>query len=174
VTRETSFLPSLHFLWCMAQRLLHVLTKFYYRSMPCFASNSPAKGPTCSAKDSLAKGPSYTMRLRQITKYVAKSVTKYDANPHSTMQDTPSIVFLISKQVIPFRTCGGTCCPRVSTHKIRSSADSSTTCHDGINHLHHSNHCSNYSIDPHMVNSHVTDRRPQYSHKDTGQTQHHK
>jgi hypothetical protein len=68
---------------------------------------------------------------------------------------TQPLVFLISKQVAPYRTCGGTYCPGVSTPKIRSLADSSTTCYDGINHLHHSNHCSNHNIDPHMVKSHL-------------------
>jgi hypothetical protein len=33
----------------------------------------------------------------------------------------------------------------------------STTCHDGINHLHHFNHCSNYFIDPH--HGQLTSRR---------------
>jgi hypothetical protein len=72
---------------------------------------------------------------------------------HSSEQDT--IVFLISKQATPYRTRGVTCCPGVSTPKIRSLANSSTTCHDGINHLHHSNHCSNHIISPHTVNSHL-------------------
>jgi hypothetical protein len=65
---------------------------------------------------------------------------------HSTEHDTQPIAYLISKQVIPYRTGGGTCCPMVSTPKIQSLADSSMTWHDGINHL---NHCSNHSIDPH-------------------------
>jgi hypothetical protein len=82
-------------------------------------------------------------------------VTKYDVIPHSTEQDTQPIAFLISKQVVPYRTHGGTCCPVVSTPMIRSLADSSTTCHDGINHFHHSNRCSNHSIDPHTVTSHL-------------------
>jgi hypothetical protein len=69
--------------------------------------------------------------------------------PHSTEQDTLPIVFLISRQVIPYRTCGGTCCSGVSTPKIQSLAESSTTCHDSINHLYHFNHCSNHSTDPH-------------------------
>jgi hypothetical protein len=76
-------------------------------------------------------------------------------NPHSTEQDTPPIVFLISKQVILYRTRGSTCCPGVSTPKIRSLVDSSTTYHDGTSHLHHSNHCSNHIIDLHTVNSHL-------------------
>jgi hypothetical protein len=37
--------------------------------------------------------------------------------------------FIISQQVDPYRTCGGTCCPVVSTPKIRSLADSSMTSH---------------------------------------------
>jgi hypothetical protein len=81
--------------------------------------------------------------------------TKNDAHPHSTEQDTPPIAVLISKQVIPYQTRGGTCCPGVSTPKIRSIADLSTTCHVGINHLHHSNHCSNHNIDPHTITSHL-------------------
>jgi hypothetical protein len=47
--------------------------------------------------------------------------------PHSTEYNTQPIVFLISKQDIPYRTHGGTCCPRVSTPKIWSLVDSSMT-----------------------------------------------
>jgi hypothetical protein len=94
------------------------------------------------------------------TRYLNLSCTmwawaKSQANPHSSKQDTQIIVFLISKQAAPYRTRGGTCCPRVSTPKIRCLAYSSTTCHDDINHLHHLNDCSNHSIDPHMVKSHL-------------------
>jgi hypothetical protein len=112
---------------------------------------SPIKCPTYSAKVSLTKGPSRTMWVRCFTKYD----TKYDVLPHSTEQDTLVIVFLISKQVIPYRTRGGTCCPVMSTPKIQSLADSSNICHDGINHPHHSNHCSNHIINRHTVNSHL-------------------
>jgi hypothetical protein len=114
-------------------------SEFWGVTTSCFATDSPAKGPSCP------------MWLKQIT----KCDTKNDVNPHSTKQNTQLISFLISKQAIPYQTRGGTCCPAVSTHKIWSLADSSTTCHDGINHLHHSNHCSNHSIDPHTVNSHL-------------------
>jgi hypothetical protein len=91
--------------------------------------------------------------------------TKNDVHPHSTEQDTQPIVVpeqdtqpitvLISKQVVPYRTHSDTCCTGVSTPKIRSLADSTTTFHDSINHLHHFNHCSKYSIDPHTANSHL-------------------
>jgi hypothetical protein len=81
--------------------------------------------------------------------------TKYGVIPHSIEQDTLPIVFIISRQAIPYRICGGKYCLEVSTLKIWSLADLSTTCHDGINHLHHSNHCSNHNINPHTVNSHI-------------------
>jgi hypothetical protein len=100
------------------------LTKVYYKSMQCFAMDSPTKGPACSAKVSPTKGPSCTMWFRRFTKYV----TMYDANPHSTGQGTQHITFLISKEAIPYQTRGGTCCLVVSIPKIRSLADLSTTC----------------------------------------------
>jgi hypothetical protein len=148
-------LPFLHYLWCMYQRSQHAVTKVYYRSISCFATDSPAKGSACSAKYSPAKVPSCIMWFRWITKYVIKYDTKNDANPHSTKQDTQPITFLISRQAISYRKRGGTCCHGVSTPKIRSLVDSSTTCHDSINHLHHSNYCSNHNIDPHTVISHL-------------------
>jgi hypothetical protein len=95
------------------------------------------------------------MWFRQITKYFTMYVTKNYANPHSTKQYTLPIAFQINKQVVLYRTRGGTCCPGVFITKIWSSADSSTTYHDGINHLHHSNHCSNYIIDSYTVNLHL-------------------
>jgi hypothetical protein len=33
------------------------------------------------------------------------------SHPHSTEHDTQPIAYLISKQVIPYRTRGDTCCP---------------------------------------------------------------
>jgi hypothetical protein len=138
----------------MAQRSLHVITKVYYRSMSCFATDSPSKAPLAVLKIP-HQSPSCTVWFRQITKYVTKFDTKYDANPHSTEKDTLPIAFLISWQVVPYRARGGICYPRVSTPKIWSLADSSTTCHDHINHLHHSNHCWNHIIDLHTVTSHL-------------------
>jgi hypothetical protein len=60
------------------------------------------------------KGPSCTMWFWHFTKYETKSAS----NPHSTKQDIQPIAFLISKQVIPYWTRGGTCCPGGSTPKI--------------------------------------------------------
>jgi hypothetical protein len=135
----------------MAQRSIHAIINVHYRSMSCFAMIFGTNGPACSAKISRTNVPSCTMRERQFTKYV----TKYDVIPHPTEKDTLPIAFLFSRQAIPYRTRGGTCCHVVSTPKIWSLLDSSTTCHDGINHLHHSNHCSNHSIDSHTVISHL-------------------
>jgi hypothetical protein len=44
-------------------------------------------------------------------------------------QDKLTRAFLISQQVVSYRTRGGTCCPGVSTPTIRSLADSSMTNH---------------------------------------------
>jgi hypothetical protein len=120
---------------CHYKGLLHEYVMLCY----CFPL-----GPACSAKISPI-GPSCTMW----------AWANHRAISHSSEQDTQPIVFLISKQVAPYRTNCGTCCPGVSTPKIRSLVDSSTTCHDDINHLHHSNHCSNHNIDPHKAKSHL-------------------
>jgi hypothetical protein len=144
-------LPILHYHWWMAHRSLHVITKVYDTSMSCFSMVSQTNSPACSAKVSRTNVSSCTMWIRRFTKYV----TKYDVIPHSTEQGTLPIVFLISTQVVSYWTCGGTCCPGESTPMIQSLADSSTTCHDGINHLHNSDLCSNHSSNPHTVNSHL-------------------
>jgi hypothetical protein len=78
---------------------------------------------------SAQNGPSCTMWFRQFTKNVTKTDHKVWGHPHSTEHDTQPILYLISKQVIPYRTHGGTYYPGVSTHKIQSLADSSMTNH---------------------------------------------
>jgi hypothetical protein len=70
-------------------------------------------------------GPFCTMWIRQFTQMGHTD----RSHPHSTEHDTQPIAYLISKQAIPHRTRGGTCCPRGSTPKIRSFADSSMTSH---------------------------------------------
>jgi hypothetical protein len=149
VSIETSFLPWLHFLGCMAQRSLHVFTKIYYRSMSCFAMVLWTSGPHLQCKGFPHKCP--------LLHNVAQEGHKVWCHFHSTEHDTQPIVYLISKQVVPYRTRGGTCCPGVSTPKIQSLPDSSTSCCDGINHLHHCNHCSNHSINHH--HGQLTSRR---------------
>jgi hypothetical protein len=131
----------------MAQISLHAITKVYYRSMSYFAIVSWTNNPAYSTKVSWTNIPSCTMWERRFT--------KYDVIPHPTEEYTLPIVFLISRQAIPYWTRGGTSCPRVSTPKIRSLADLSTRCHDVINRLYHSNQYSNHIINPHTVNSHL-------------------
>jgi hypothetical protein len=50
--------------------------------------------------------------------------------PHTTKQDSQPTTPLISKQAVPYQTCGSTWCPVVSTPKTRSIADSSITNHN--------------------------------------------
>jgi hypothetical protein len=49
--------------------------------------------------------------------------------PDTTEQDSQPTTSIISKQVIPYQTCGGTCCHGVSTPKTWSLVDSSMTNH---------------------------------------------
>jgi hypothetical protein len=50
----------------------------------------------------IQSGPSYTMWFRQFTKDVTKTDHKDRRHPHSTDHDTQPIVYLISKQVVPY------------------------------------------------------------------------
>jgi hypothetical protein len=100
---ENLLLAILYFLWCVAQRSLHVVTKVYYRSW----------APLAVLTFPLTSGPSCTMWIH---------VTSY-AFSRTTEQDTLHIVFLISKQVVPYQTRDDTCCPMLSTHKTWSLAD---------------------------------------------------
>jgi hypothetical protein len=107
------------------------------RSMSCFATDFPSKASLV-----VLRIPHQRPLLHQVVQANHKvchiNDIKNDAHLHSIKQNTQPIPFLISKEVIPYRTNSGTCCPGVSTLKIRSIADSSTTWHDDINHLHHS------------------------------------
>jgi hypothetical protein len=69
------------------------------------------------------------MWFRQFTKNVTKTDHKDRSHHYSTEHDTQPITYLINKQVVPYQTRGDTCCPGVSTSKIRSLADSSMKNH---------------------------------------------
>jgi hypothetical protein len=56
-------------------------------------------------------GPFCTMWFKQFTKKVTQTGHRDRSHPHSTEHDTHPIAYLISKQAVPYRTCGGTCCP---------------------------------------------------------------
>jgi hypothetical protein len=85
--------------------------------------------PACSAMVFHINVPSCITWFRQFTKYVTKTDHKVWCHPHSTEHDTQPISYLISKQALPYWTCGGSYCPGVSTPKIRSLADLSITNH---------------------------------------------
>jgi hypothetical protein len=85
--------------------------------------------PLAVLRFSAQSGLSCTMWFRQFTKNVTKTDHNDRRHPHSTEHDTQSIVYLISKQAVPYQTRGDTCYHDVSTPKIRSLADSSMTNH---------------------------------------------
>jgi hypothetical protein len=113
----------------MTQRSLYAVTKAYYKSMSCFATDSYIKWPRLQCRGFPHKvapftpcGSGSSQRMSQ------RRVTKTGAIPTQS-STTQLIAYLISKQVVPYRTCGGTCCPGESTPKIRSLADPSMTSH---------------------------------------------
>jgi hypothetical protein len=74
-------------------------------------------------------GPFCTMWFRQFTKNVTKTGHTDRSHPHSTEHDTQPIAYLISKQVVSYRTHGDTYCPGGSTPKIWFLAESNMTSH---------------------------------------------
>jgi hypothetical protein len=97
---------------------MHALLRFSDKRYPLAVLRLPAQSI-----------PSCTMRFRQFIKNVTKTDHKVWCHPHPTEHDTPPIAYLISKQAVPYRTRGATCCPGVSTPKIWSLEDSSMTNH---------------------------------------------
>jgi hypothetical protein len=55
--------------------------------------------------------PFCTVWFRQFTKNVTKTGHTDRSHPHLIEHDTQPIAYLISKQVVPYQTCGGTCYP---------------------------------------------------------------
>jgi hypothetical protein len=99
------------------------------------------------------------------------------SNSHSFEQRTLPITPLISKQVIPYRTNGGTYCPRVPTPKIHSIVDSSMTIYFtwwnpivSTNPIHAQTTASILT----MVTSHHDRWKTKTLNNNTSQTQHHK
>jgi hypothetical protein len=125
--------------------------------MSCFATVSPIRAPLIVLRFPLPRAPHAP----------CGSHAKHHALPHATEQDTLLIASLIRKQVIPYRTRGGTGCSGRSTPKNWSLAYSSGTNHiTGRTYLlHHSTPCSNHNIDPLPRSTHILkDGRPQLSH----------
>jgi hypothetical protein len=95
----------------------------------CFATVPDIRSPIAVLRFPVQHDPFYTMWFSQFTKNVTKTDHKEGSHPHSTEHDTEPTAYLISKQAIPYRIYGATCCPGVSTPKILSLADLSMTSH---------------------------------------------
>jgi hypothetical protein len=70
----------------------------------------------CSAKVYHTK----RLLLHHVVQAVHKIDHKEGSHPHSTEHNTQPTTYLISKQAVPYRTRGGSCCPGGSTPKIRA------------------------------------------------------
>jgi hypothetical protein len=103
----------------MAQRSLHVVTKVYYGSYAklCQGSTQYPSNAKVSWGSRSTMTPLALCEPERVTTPISHS------SEHGTLPTTS----LIIKQVVPYRTRGSTCCPRVSTPKNRSLADSSMT-----------------------------------------------
>jgi hypothetical protein len=63
-------------------------------------------------------GPFCTIWFRQFTQNVTQTGHTDKSHAHSTEHDTEPTAYLFSRQAIPYRTHGGTCCLGGSTPKI--------------------------------------------------------
>jgi hypothetical protein len=106
----------------MAQKSLHVVTKIYYGSYAklCQGSMQYHSIAMVSRGSRGTMAPLAPCELGRVT----------TPTFHSSEQGTLPTASQIIKQVVPYRTCGGTYCPRVFTPMTQSLADSSM-----INHI---------------------------------------
>jgi hypothetical protein len=118
--------------WCEARRSLHAFTKVNPRLHVLLCHRFPLVG-----YNRIPSGPfhsCYGFPLLNTTEYPQANLAPCGlvgiAIPVPLIQqDKLTRAFLISQQVILYRTCGGTCCSRVSTPTIWSLADLSMTIH---------------------------------------------
>jgi hypothetical protein len=163
----------------MAQRSLHAFTKVNPDRLSCFAIGFPLLGITLypQAPFAIAKVSPCCVSLCTLRPPLAPCGLVGIAIPVSHFrQGKLTRDFLISQQAIPYRTRGGTCCPRVSTPKTRSLADSSMTSHISwrnptVSTI--SNLAQTTTSILTRVKSHLDGWKTKHSHKDTSQTQHH-
>jgi hypothetical protein len=152
----------------MTQRSLHAVTKVYYvlNAQLCQGSTQYHSIAKVSRGSRGTMAPLASCEPGWVT----------TPNSHSSEQGTLPTASLISKQVIPYWTHGGTCCPGVSTPMTRSLADSSMTNHITWRILTVStipNLTQTTTSNLTMVKSHLDGWETKHSHKDTSQTQHH-
>jgi hypothetical protein len=134
--------------------------------MLCYGFPWP-RVPACSAKLSSCLEPLLHL-VDQITLCVFPLTSKQDSQPTAS---------LISKQVVPYRTHGGTCCHGVSTPKTRSLADSSMINHNSwwiptVSTI--PTHAQTTASNLTTVNSHLDGWKTNTLNNNTSQTQHYK
>jgi hypothetical protein len=125
VTREPPFCHS-YTSFCVWLRDHNMgLQRLTLDRISCFAIGFPYFGQQNTRMPLLQLQRFSHIGYNRITSHPSCTLRPYryshTSPPHPARQLT--IAFLISQQVIPYRTCGGTCCPEVSTPKIRSLAD---------------------------------------------------
>jgi hypothetical protein len=100
--------------------------------MSCFAIGFPLLGTTeyPQAPFTIAKvSPSWVKQNTLMAPLAPCALIGIAIPVLRFRQDILTRAFLISQQVILYRTRGGTCCPGVSTPEIRSLVDSRMTSH---------------------------------------------
>jgi hypothetical protein len=152
----------------MAHRSLHFITKVYYGSYAklCQGSTQYHSIAKVSQGSHGTTAPLAPCERGWVTM----------SNSHSSEQGTLHTTSQISKQAVPYRTHGGTCCPGVSSPMTQFLADSSMTNYftwriptvPTIPNL-----AQTTSSNLTTVKSHHDGWKTKHSHKDTSQTQHH-
>jgi hypothetical protein len=100
--------------------------------MSCFAIGFPLLGITVypQAPFAIAKvAPSWVQQNTLMAPLAPCGLVGIAIPVPCFRQDKLTRAFLISQQAVPYQTCGGTCCPGVSTPQIWSLADLSMTSH---------------------------------------------
>jgi hypothetical protein len=96
----------------MAQRSLHAVTKVYYGSYAKLCEGSTQHHSIAK----VSRGSRGTMTPLALCESGRVTMPIF----HSFEQGTLPTTSLIIKQAVPYQTCGGTCCPVVSTPMTRS------------------------------------------------------
>jgi hypothetical protein len=105
----------------MAQRSLHAVTKVYYLSYAKLCQGSTQYHSIAKVSQG-SQGTMAPLAPCELGRVIMP-------NSHSSEQCTLPTTSLIIKQVVPYRTRGGTYCPGMPTPMTRSLGDSSMTNH---------------------------------------------
>jgi hypothetical protein len=109
----------------LLRRLTSDRMSFYAIGFPLLGTTEYPQAPFIIAKVS----PSWIQQNTLMAPLAPYDLVGIAISVPCFRQDILTRAFLISQQAVPYRTRGCTCCPGVSTPKIRSLADSSMTSH---------------------------------------------